>query len=136
MRSRVCVFVSAFVLLFASSVFAEDLSGRVTDRSGGVLAGVTVRVTNVAGGGEVFVITDAGGRFQFSGLKAGTYRVSAALSGFSESARTVVLDGKTTSAAVEFMLELGTLKTEVTVAAARGARDTRVVPLRADAFGA
>jgi hemoglobin/transferrin/lactoferrin receptor protein len=133
MRRSVWVLVFCLSVL-ASPAFADDLAGRVTDRTGGVLPGAAVRLTNVGSGDIVTVTTDREGRFRFPGLRPGTYRVSVGLAGFSDASRTLVLDGRSPSVTADFALELGTLTSEVTVAAARGARDTHVVPLRADAF--
>jgi len=119
----------------AASAFAQELLGSVTDRTGGALPGATVKVISAGGGGERQAVADAGGKFKFDKLAPGAYRLSAIAPGFSEVSRTVVIDGRAPQVKVDFVLELGTLKSDVTVAAARGVRDTHVVPLRADSFG-
>ncbi|MEO7191669.1 MAG: TonB-dependent receptor [Vicinamibacterales bacterium] len=122
--------------LVASPAFAGDLQGRVTDRSGGVLGGALVRLLNVASGEQVSVKADAAGRFKFFNLKIGIYRVAAAMTGFSDASRTLVLEREDESATLDFTLEIGQLKAEVTVSADRGARDTSTVPLRTDSLTA
>ena len=126
-----------FVLISVSTpAFAGDLQGKVTDRTGGALAGAVVTLLNVASGEQTVATADATGAFRFPDVKAGTYRVAAASTGFSESARTVVVTDSATPLAVNFMLELGSVKADVTVSADRGARDAATVPLRTDTITA
>lgn len=136
MRVRVCLCVFGLVFGFGSSAFAQEIAGKVSDRTGGALPGTTVRLVNAGGGEEQRAVADEAGRYSFAKLPAGTYRISLTLQGFSESARIVHYDGKQPLASVDFVLDIGTLRSEVTVAAARGVRDTHVIPLRADTFGA
>ena len=128
----------SFLLTFLLAVpaWAGVLSGRVVDRSGAVLAGATVRITNVATGETATATTDAGGRFAFPDLAVGIYRVTAGFAGFSESSQTVVLQTADQLQTADFALDLGSIRSEVTVAADRGARDVQLVPLRADTINA
>ena len=66
-----------------------SISGVVRDSSGGVLPGVTVKVSRgpVSPGGET--VTDGDGVYRLSPLPAGSYRVEAALDGFETSVRPV-----------------------------------------------
>jgi outer membrane receptor protein involved in Fe transport len=124
-----------FCLLALPDVSAAgDLTGRVTDRTGGVLPGAIVRLLNVATGEELSVPADAQGRYRFSDLLPGAYRVAVGFAGFSEASRSIVIEARDASATLDFVLELGTQRSDVTVAAARGARDTAVVPLRVDTY--
>jgi len=99
-----------------------------------VLQNAVVRLFDVATGKETTVKADATGRFQFTDLKPGMYRVTTSLVGFSDASRTVVVTSDSESLTVDFELELGSIKEDVTVLAARGERDVQVVPLRADAI--
>jgi hemoglobin/transferrin/lactoferrin receptor protein len=130
-------YIVSFVLLLCSlsvsvPAFAGDLQGRVTDHTGGVLPGALVRLLNIASGIESSTTTDGTGHYKFTNLTAGLYRVAASLQGFSDASRSVIVSSPSVSLSVNFALELGALRTDVTVTAARGARDTQVVPLRAD----
>jgi hemoglobin/transferrin/lactoferrin receptor protein len=134
MRTLLAAF---FLLLSVSSpAFAGDLRGKVTDRTGGALPGAVVTLLNVASGAQVIVAADATGSFRFPDVKSGTYRVAAAFTGFSEGARTVVVADGASEVLVNFALELGSVKAEVTVAADRGPRDAASVPLRTDTITA
>ena len=59
-----------------------SLNGSVTDASNARIPGVTVRAMNTATGDVLTAITNAGGAYAFSNIKAGTYRMSASLPGF------------------------------------------------------
>jgi hemoglobin/transferrin/lactoferrin receptor protein len=125
-----------FLLLLAAPALAGDVQGRVSDSSGGVLPGATVRLLNIASGEQTLATTDGNGRYTFTSVKLGIYRVLASLTGFSEAARTLIVEAESESITVNFTLELGAVRSEVTVSADRGPRDTQIVPLRADSLGA
>jgi len=72
---------------------SATVTGFVRDSTGAVLVGVTVRLTPVNGGSAIATTTDSGGRYQFGGLRAGTYRISVSPAGFAEAAHTVRFDG-------------------------------------------
>lgn len=128
--------LTVFSLSLAAPVLAADLQGRVADRTGAVLAGATVRLLNVATSEQIEVTADAAGHFAFSSLKIGIYRVIASRTGFSDASRTVVVESDSQKTTVDFDMEIGNLRAEVTVSAARGERDPAVVPLRTDTITA
>jgi hemoglobin/transferrin/lactoferrin receptor protein len=119
-------------LTFAGQAIAAQVQGKVVDRSGGVLPSAVVRLLNVATGQETSVIADAAGHYTFTGLPVGIYRVATGFTGFSDASRTVIVEDAAQSLTVDFELDLGSLRTGVTVSAARGERDEAVVPLRTD----
>ena len=132
---RLLLCFSLIACLFPLPALAGEIAGRVADTTGGVLPGATVRLLNVTSGIETAAATDGSGEYRFASLGAGVYRVAASLAGFSESSRTVVLQSGDVTITVDFALDLGAIRADVTVAAARGERDTGVVPLRVDAIG-
>jgi hypothetical protein len=75
----VIVVMTAGVLTAAQGQ-TGSITGRVTDGGRGVLPGATVVVTN----GELHrtAVSDAGGQFTLEKLPAGTYRLTATLTGF------------------------------------------------------
>lgn len=93
---RLCV-AALCASLLASNVFAQEtvnyasISGRVTDPTGAVVAGVSVtataRDTNVAAS----VTTAKDGRFRFAYLKVGTYDVVVSQAGLAPITRTLTL---------------------------------------------
>jgi Carboxypeptidase regulatory-like domain len=58
------------------------VSGVVTDPSGAVIPGASVKVTNGATGAAISTATDRAGRYVVSGLAPGTYRMDVAMRGF------------------------------------------------------
>jgi hypothetical protein len=93
-----------------------SVSGRVTDASGGVVAGaqVTARQTDTNLTAEA--TTDGEGRFRFPYLKVGPYEITVRQAGFADATRQLTL---TIAAAFEVpvALTLATLESVVTVAA-------------------
>jgi len=84
-------FLAALVLVplcAAAQDFRGGIRGTVTDATGGVLPGVTVTVTNAETKIAQTSVTDDKGRFEILYLNAGTYTVSADLSGFKSVVRT------------------------------------------------
>lgn len=63
---------------------------------------------------------------------AGTYLLIVTLPGFSEAARTVVVDDSATALDVSVQLEVGVVSTEVSVTANRAERETRGIPLHVE----
>jgi outer membrane receptor protein involved in Fe transport len=120
------------VSLVAVPAWAADLLGKITDKTGGVLPGATVRLLNIATGDATSAVADTGGAYKFTSLQPGLYRLAASRPGFSDASRTVVLGEE--SQTVDFVLEIGALRAETTALAARGGRDVATVPLRADPF--
>jgi hypothetical protein len=85
------VFVAALGL--ASSARAQSdatsgtIEGVVSDSTGGVLPGATVRLTNAATGFVRDVVTDEEGRYRGLALPLGTYTIAVDLSGFARGLR-------------------------------------------------
>ena len=87
--SRTALIVVVFATLVPAGAYSQStasISGVVKDTGGAVLPGVTVTVKNDATGQSEEVTTDGEGRYQVTALGAGSYSVSAALSGFKTAA--------------------------------------------------
>src|SRR3989475_2798324 len=72
------------ILAIPVAGFAQEatLSGTVTDSTGGVLPGVTVTALHGGSGNTFEAVTDERGTYRIA-ARAGVYRVTAALPGFS-----------------------------------------------------
>jgi hypothetical protein len=93
LRRSLCV-GSAFVLwcLVVFPAFAvTSLSGSVTDRSGDIIPGVTIRLVCLADSSVNETVTDSQGLFFFANLRPGEYGLTAKFSGFAPVSKTVVL---------------------------------------------
>jgi hypothetical protein len=88
MRIKTILVMSVFALLFATFQRAlaqtdrATLEGTVTDQSGGIMAGATVTVTEVATGISQTGKTNSHGYYLFPGLAVGTYVVAVSNAGF------------------------------------------------------
>ena len=77
--------VALAVVLVPAAAFAQtQITGEVTDNTGGVLPGVTVEASSpLLIEGSRVAVTDGPGRYTIIGLTAGTYTVTMTLPGFS-----------------------------------------------------
>lgn len=124
-RQRVCAWTCTAVLLFltvpvAAQTITGNISGRVTDTSGGVLPGVTVTILNENTGLTVTRVTDENGTYVATNLPVGTYSVSAELQGFRGAQRTgfaLNADGRLSA---DFALGVGDLTESIEVQAVIG----------------
>lgn len=114
-----CLCVS---LLFGLSpvlaqVYTGSITGVVTDATGGVVPGATVKVTDVDRGFSSTAETDDEGRYVLRSLAPGNYRLSAELPGF----RTLLRDGIVLSVnqnvTVDLTLQVGEQRETVEVVA-------------------
>src|SRR3989440_8808152 len=85
------IFGVSFVLLLFFSVtgyaqtFRGAINGTVTDPSGAVVAGATVKAANTATGIVLSTVSTSGGAFAFQDIPTGVYKITVTASGFSTS---------------------------------------------------
>jgi hypothetical protein len=91
-----------------------DISGTVTDGTGGVLPGATVTAVCSETSFTRTSVTDASGGFRLSELPVCTYRVTSELAGFKTVARDAPVAANSL-AKVDFKLEVGTQSETITV---------------------
>ena len=137
-RRNTCIWIGPILIgaLFASLASAAEIKGKASDSVGGALQGAQITLDNLATGSLSVLMADASGAYSFTGLAAGMYRVIAHSNGFSEGSRNITLASDSEAATVDFTLTVGSLQSEVTVTASRNARDSLLVPLRAESLGA
>src|SRR4030095_4331419 len=107
------------VLVFSAALAGAQvptgtISGRVTDSSGGVLPGVTVKATSPNLQGPRVVVPASFGDYVIPLLPAGAYKVTFELSGF----QTVIQEvdvASTESVPLDAMLGAGTISEQITV---------------------
>jgi hypothetical protein len=125
---RLLVFCIALALpaaAAAQTVAIAQISGVVTDESGGALPGVEVTVTQTSTGLVRFVVTGTGGEYVLPNLPIGPYKLEAKLQGFSTFEQTGIVLQVGTSPVVNVSLKIGTLSETVTVAAGATMIETR-----------
>src|SRR5882762_4116874 len=92
-----------------------DLSGTITDATGGVLPGVTVTLNNADTGFNRSTVTDSEGRYSFNAVPpTGKWSLSAELQGFAPQHREGLEFLANTKPAMNFQLGVGTLQEAVT----------------------
>ena len=110
--------LALLIVLGPAEVLAQStasISGVVKDTAGAVMPGVTVTVKNDASGAAQDVLTDGEGRYQVSALPAGTYTVSATLTGFKTAEVKTVRLAIGQPLSVPLALEIGSLEETITV---------------------
>ena len=98
-----------------------SILGDVSDPSGAVLPGATLRASNERTGASRETLTNEAGSFRFSGLAPDRYTVSVELSGFRSMTRPGITVPVAGEVKVDFQLEVGQVTESVTV--------TEVAPL-------
>lgn len=129
MPSRLSLaFCLAFALapqVSAQSIFGE-IRGLITDRSGAVIAGVSVTVTNTGTTESRKVQSDEAGQYSAVNLPAGNYVVKAEQPGFKPAETKDVTLRARQVARIDIAMEVGEVSSEVTVTAARQVINTEV----------
>jgi hypothetical protein len=113
------VFVLLGLAAYAQT-FRGAINGSVTDPTGAVVAGATVKATNTATGVPISATTTSDGQFSFQDLPLGTYKIEVSSAGF----RPVAFDNVTVMAGGVYTLPVklsagsaGTTVVEVSAAA-------------------
>lgn len=119
----------AALLAAAVPASAGTISGVVTDATGAALPAARVVVRNIATGREIAGETDGQGRYRIETPVAGAYLVIVSRAGFSEAARTILVEEPKAAIDVPVQLELGVMTAQVSVTAARAEREVRQIPL-------
>jgi len=117
MNSRILAgVIVAFVLVPAVPCFAQfgQVTGIVTDTTGGVLPGATVSVTNTQTAAVATQPANSAGVYVFPNLIPGIYTVKVEMDGFRGAARNNVELQVQQTIRLDFKLELGTLQETVT----------------------
>ncbi len=118
------------VTMFLTSAIAygqatAQLSGRVTDESGGVLPGVSMTVVQTDTGFTRSTVTDTSGTYVLPNLPIGPYRLEVMLAGFRTYVQTGIVLQVAATPAINVTLGLGELAETVTVEAAAPLVDTQ-----------
>src|SRR4029077_5841741 len=92
-----------------------QINGVVTDNTGAVVPGVTVKALEVATGLSRDTVSGVDGRYTFTSLRPTTYDITAELQGFRTSQRKGLLLQANENLTVNFALEVGALSETLTV---------------------
>ncbi|HET6962751.1 MAG TPA: TonB-dependent receptor [Terriglobia bacterium] len=91
------------------------ITGRVTDATNAIIQGASVKVTNVAQGTVVSLVSNEAGLYRAPYLSPGTYQVAAEAPGFSKHVRDGVSVRINETIEINVQLELGEVQETVTV---------------------
>jgi hypothetical protein len=106
-------------LLTALVIFGQGergtFNGTVADPSGSVIAGATVKATNIATGVETDTTTTDAGIYRLPLLQPGTYRLSVTHPGFKGAVRDNLILSVAQTLTIDFNLEVGAVTDSITV---------------------
>src|SRR5262249_49508813 len=94
-------------LLSSAQTPTAEFTGFVTDASGGVVAGATVVITNVATNAQRSVTTNSSGVYIAPALQPGVYSVRVSMTGFRAEVRNDIVLQVGQSARINFQLQVG-----------------------------
>lgn len=117
-RPVIAALLFVFLLSMAGHAWAQaeaSINGSVTDTSGAVIAGATVKVKNVEMGTVRAIVSDGTGHYDAPSLAVGKYEVSAEQAGFRTEVKTGVTLAVGQRAEVNLMLEVGGVKQTISV---------------------
>ncbi|HEY1578128.1 MAG TPA: TonB-dependent receptor [Terracidiphilus sp.] len=117
MKHRWALFL---IVLFASSLAAQEFTGRVSDSTGAVVTDATVVAHNVDTNVDVSTMTTGAGAYTIPYLKPGNYSISVTANGFETGVRTGLVLQVGQTATANFALAVG--------------RNTETVTVKADAL--
>ena len=111
------VFILLSTTLLVGQTFRGTILGSVTDPSGAVVAGATVKVRNLGTGLERTTVTSSDGSYSVPELPIGSYSVTVSQTGFKTFVATGVPVDVATERRVDAALKTGAVTTQVEVSA-------------------
>ncbi len=112
--------ILATVASLQAQTLTSRVEGTVKDQSGGVVPGVTVRLTNAETNTSRGSVTNDAGLYVFPQVLPGLYNVSAEMSGFKTATVERIRVETSTPATVDFNLQVGGVDEQVVVSATQG----------------
>lgn len=111
-----CLSVMVITTAWAQSITSGDISGTVTDQSGGATPNAKVTLTNVNTNVSQDTVTNQQGVYRFAFLAPGTYSVTVKANGFQSQQKTGlrVVAGQPTVLDVQLQVAAATQTVEVT----------------------
>lgn len=107
--------LAALPTLCAAQESRATIIGRVTDPTGAMIAGATVRATNTETNAAVSSVTNEGGNFELPYILSGVYSVTVEMTGFKKSVRDAVQLRIGDRMTLDFILNLGDIAESVSV---------------------
>src|SRR3954454_12974161 len=127
---RAATFIMVGGLACAQTRDTAAIFGSITDSQGAAIAGATVTLTNAATGQLRNGLANESGQYLFSSIPVGTYSVLVEQPAFKRAQRTGVLVQANENVKVDVSLEVGDIKSTVSVAAEASQVETRSSSLK------
>ncbi len=128
----ILVLLSAPVLILAQATYTAQLTGTVTDSSGGVVVGAKVTLTDEATNIVSAAVTDDRGVYVFAGLRPGSYTLRVDATNFASVERTSLVLAVNQRATLDVTLKPGSVSASVTVTTQAPLLDTADASLGTD----
>lgn len=109
------VFVTLAVVPAAFTQDTASINGSITDRSGAVVVGASVKISSLRDGSERSMVTDERGYYAFNQLKPGVYDLTASQTGFKNTQLQSVQIGVGQNPVYNLVLEAGDVSAVVEV---------------------
>ncbi len=117
LKPRCLLAFFAFVTMLSAQEFRATVTGQVTDKSGAVMPGVAVLITNVDTAEVTRAVTTAQGDYTLPFLLPGKYRLTVAAAGFKGYVRDGIVLNVGDTLGVDIQMDLGLASESVTVSA-------------------
>ena len=118
------VLIAAMTAPSAMAQFGASLQGTVSDKTGAVISGATVTVTDQGTGISRKTLTSDAGFYRISGLGPGVYRVDVEAASFKKESNPDIEVGAESTRGLNVVLTAGTTQESVTVTSAAPALET------------
>lgn len=120
MRWVSCIVLAGVCATVSAQEFRATVSGRVTDQSGAIVAGVNITIRSAATGDTSQAVADSDGHYQVPFLNPGEYTVTAEKAGFQKSVQQGLRLQIAERSTLDIQLSLGEVSQAVTVEANAG----------------
>src|SRR5215831_2764963 len=117
-RIVICFTSVSLFATIANAQFRASVEGTVKDRTGAVVSGASVVVTNQETARTFRTTASESGFYRVAGLPPGTYTIEAVAPGFRKKTLNVIINAEETQG-VDVVLEAGSVAESVTVSASQ-----------------
>ena len=118
---QVLVVLIFLMILGGHRVLAQTsatVNGTISDQNGAVIQNAVVHLLNLGSNQETNAQSDSTGKYEFSNVSYGSYRLSAVINGFAENAQSITVNSDIITQ--NFSLAPGAIQDVVTVTAGKG----------------
>src|SRR5262245_45103551 len=130
MLKRTVILLSLAGTVWSQTRDTASIFGTVDDVQGAVIAGAGITLSSVLTGQVRTTVTDESGRYTFNVLPVGSYRLTVEQPAFRRYERSGIVVRANENAKVDVRMEVGDIKTVVSVDAATTQIETQVTTLR------